>query len=96
MAKNKLNPKISDKKAFKKNEGSCRICGEDDYSVLDVHRIQEGKDGGKYNFLNSVTLCSNCHRRIHDGKIEIIGKFLCSDGTYKIMIIDENGEEKFI
>jgi hypothetical protein len=92
--KNYLNPKI-DKKAFKKSQNKCRICGEEDYALLDVHRILEGKNGGKYLRYNSVSLCANCHRRVHDGQIVIDKYYLSTSGEHVLRII-ENGEEKFV
>jgi len=87
--------KIINKKAFKQSEGKCRICGESDYATLDVHRIIEGKKGGKYEDHNSVVLCCKCHRKVHDNQIVIDRYYLCSNGHYLLHVYD-NGVEKYI
>jgi len=89
-----VNPKIN-KKAFKNAQGCCRLCGETNQAILDVHRILPGAEGGKYTKLNSVTLCSNCHRKVHDNQLEIVRYFLSTNGNY-LLLIKENGSERFI
>lgn len=71
----------------------CYFCGEDRYEILDCHRIIEGKDGGTYHPLNTLTICCNCHRKTHTGIIKILGKHLCSNGKYVVIYI-EDGVEK--
>lgn len=97
MTKNVVskNGKIQDKKAFKKIEGKCRLCGCDIYSTLDIHRIKPGEIGGEYSTSNTVIYCSNCHRRIHDGEIIIDRYYLCSNGK-KLLRIIRDGKEEFI
>lgn len=88
--------KLINKKIYKKAEGKCRICGETDYEILDVHRaIVPGKDGGKYTKGNSICCCSNCHRKIHADKIQILGWHTSTKGKV-LHIIRENGEEDFV
>lgn len=84
-----------DKKLFKKVAGCCRICKEDLYEILDTHRIVPGAQGGEYTQQNSTCLCSNCHRKVHSGTIEIDRYYLCTNGQYVLRIIEE-GEEKFV
>tara|TARA_B100001057_G_C22544466_1_gene830957 strand:+ start:281 stop:556 length:276 start_codon:yes stop_codon:yes gene_type:complete len=86
--------KIINKKQNKLAAGKCRICGEDDYALLDNHRIVEGAKGGKYTKYNVVVLCSNCHRRTHDGQIVIDRYYLSTAGTVLRVFID--GEERFV
>lgn len=83
------------KKVFKKTEGACRLCGENNYQLLDTHRIVHGEHGGKYTESNSVVFCSNCHRLVHAGNIKIDRYYLCSDGTHKLRIF-RDGTELFI
>ena len=82
------------KQKFKRISKKCRICGEDDYTLLDVHRIVPGKDGGKYTNWNSVTLCCKCHRLVHGGNIKIKGWHNSTAG--KILLIGRDDEEEFI
>ena len=88
--------KLINKKVYKKSEGKCRICGEDDYNTLDVHRAMvPGKDGGKYRKSNSICACANCHRKIHAGEIKILGWYNSTKGEV-LHIIREDGEEDFV
>lgn len=50
----------------------CFFCEETDYALLDTHRILPG---GVYQRHNILAVCSNCHRRIHDGQIIIDRKY---------------------
>ena len=48
---------------------TCQICGEKD-SGLEVHHIQFRSKNGSNRMDNLVTLCSNCHGKIHNGELE--------------------------
>lgn len=84
-----------DKKVYKLSRGECKLCGEKDPAVLDVHRIIPGAEGGKYTQSNSVCLCCKCHRKVHDNQIQIHKYYLSSSGMH-VLHITENGEDKFI
>lgn len=86
---------LIDKQIFKKAQGACRICGENDYAVLDIHRIKAGKDNGRYTKFNSVTLCCLCHRKVHDNQITIDKYYLSTGGIWALRIVID-GEEKFV
>jgi len=87
--------KLINKKIYKKAEGKCRICGETDYDLLNVHRIIPGCDSGKYLAGNTVCLCLSCHRKVHTGRITILGWHNSTKGKI-LHLIEENGEENFI
>jgi hypothetical protein len=91
MRRKKLVNKVVLKKIAKK----CYFCQIDDYALLDVHRIISGEDGGKYTDMNSLVVCSNCHRRIHDGQIKIDRKYYTSAGRH-ILHFWEGEEEKWL
>lgn len=91
--KNKLNPKIN-KKSFKAHSYCCKICGEKNQELLDVHRLKPGKEDGEYTQLNSCCLCANCHRKAHANIITIDKYYLTSSG-YKLRVIID-GKEDFI
>jgi len=95
MAKRFNKEPFISKQAFKRRSRECRICGEDDYEVLECHRIEEGCNGGKYENTNCVCLCSSCHTRVTKGII-ITLRWVHSTKGNLLFIIDENGEEKFI
>ena len=48
---------------------TCQICGKKD-SRLEIHHIQFRSKGGSNRMDNLVTLCSNCHGKIHNGELE--------------------------
>lgn len=83
---NKKHKKLRDKK--------CKFCDCDTYELLDVHRILEGKDGGKYTEDNTITVCSLCHRKIHCGIIKVDRKYFSTDG-WVLHYFDEDGNEKY-
>ena len=88
---------IGKKKIFKKIAHKCKICGEDEYPLLDVHRILHGEDGGEYTIHNCVCVCNTCHRLHHsaDSKLTII-KLVNSTKGKLLYIIDKNGYEDFV
>lgn len=88
------NNQLIDKKVKKQREGKCYFCGEDDYDLLDCHRIVPGEEGGRYTEHNTVVVCCKCHRRIHAGQIEIKGKHFSTSGRYLIHYV-EGEEEKW-
>lgn len=72
--------KLVNKKAKKKAECKCCFCGVDDYSLLDLHRIKEGAEGGEYTDSNTIVCCATCHRRVHSGQIKIDRKYRSTNG----------------
>jgi len=75
-------------------EKVCYICGEDDYDLLDVHRIIPGEEGGKYTEHNSVVVCATCHRKCHSGRIKMDRKYSSTTGRL-VLHYWEDGEEKW-
>lgn len=84
--------KLSKKQIKKRCDKKCYFCDCETYELLDVHRIIEGKNGGKYTEWNMCTTCCMCHRKIHSNIIKILGKYYSTKG-YVIHYIDENGVE---
>jgi hypothetical protein len=62
----------------------CFFCGENDYDLLDVHRILEGRNGGTYDPNNTLCCCSKCHRMIHSRRIQIFGKHYSTSGRWVV------------
>lgn len=87
--------KYTKKQIKKLSDKKCYFCSQSDYSLLDVHRILEGKDGGTYHPINTITVCCLCHRKIHAGKIKVFRKYTTSLGKIVLHYIDENGKEHF-
>lgn len=81
------------KKVKKKIDKKCYFCPESDYSLLDVHRIIEGKNEGKYTDYNTVTCCCKCHRKIHSGRIQIVGKHYSTAGRYVLHYIEDDKDK---
>ena len=62
----------------------CRICGERDWVVLDLHHLDPSKKDMEVSKMvgygtarlrkeirKCCVLCSNCHRRVHAGRVEL-------------------------
>jgi len=88
--------RLINKKLKKLVDGKCKFCDCSEYELLDTHRIVPGEDGGTYTDFNTVTTCANCHRKIHAGKIKILGKHFSTTGGYLINYINEDGREMWI
>ena len=85
----------SRKQIFKLSEKKCYFCGVENYEILDAHRIVPGCEGGKYDWFNTLVICSNCHRKVHAGQIRIFRKYFSTSGKWVLHYIDENGVEHF-
>lgn len=83
------------KKFQKLSAGRCRLCGNDQYEVLDVHRVKAGANGGKYTYHNTVVICCECHRKEQAGLIKILGWYDSTAGRL-LHIIREDGQEDFV
>lgn len=90
-----MSKKHTKKQMKKLSDRKCYFCDQSDYDLLDLHRILEGKDGGKYESMNTITVCCLCHRKIHTDKIKIFRKYTTSLGKIVLHFIDENGIERF-
>jgi hypothetical protein len=89
-----MKKKLINKKIKKLIDKKCKFCDCSVYELLDVHRILEGCQGGKYTELNTVTVCSLCHRKIHAGIIKIDRKFFSTAG-WVLHYFDEHGVERY-
>lgn len=84
--------KIINKKIKKLSDKFCKFCKTSEYCTLDLHRIIEGENGGKYTDSNTVTCCASCHRKIHGGIIKIDRKYKSTVGEV-LHYWDEKGIE---
>ena len=84
----------SKKQIRKRLDRECYFCGEEDYELLDAHRIVPGADGGKYTDFNTLTCCANCHRKCHSGRIKVLGRHSSTAGR-RVLHYIEDGEEKW-
>lgn len=48
---------------------SCRSCNARE--SIEIHHVQFRSRGGSHHPDNLITLCSSCHRKIHDGKLVV-------------------------
>jgi hypothetical protein len=83
----------SKKQIKKKLDKHCYFCKENDYSLLDSHRIVPGQKGGKYTDFNTLTVCANCHRKCHSGRIEILGRYPSTAGRWVLHFKEDNCEK---
>jgi len=79
------------KQLFKMRWKCCAVCGEDNYALLDTHRIVEGRE---YSEGNCIALCCKCHRMHHVGQITIKEKRFTTNGY--VLIYEQNGKEIII
>lgn len=90
-----MSKHVRKQECIKKLSGGCHLCDEQDYHVLDTHRILPGRDGGTYNEANAISVCCKCHRRIECGEIEILGRYKSSRGRW-VLHIKKGGQEDWI
>jgi hypothetical protein len=86
--------KLVNKKLKKLIDKKCYFCPCNNPKLLDIHRIREGKDNGEYVELNTISVCSLCHRKIHCGVIKVDRKYYSTKG-WILHYFDENGEEHY-
>ena len=63
----------------------CRRCGETDLDKLHLHHVLFRSLLGKHGADNLVTLCSECHRLLHDGKVvvkRVLGKWFFGGSSH--------------
>ncbi len=58
---------------LQRNSGTkcCMVSGCSYSKCFDIHRLVEGKDGGKYEDGNMFAICPNHHAEIHRGLIKV-------------------------
>lgn len=56
---------------------NCAICSEKDFSLKEVHHIDEIKKNNELS--NLMVLCRDCHKNIHNGSLEIPPELLLKD-----------------
>lgn len=59
------------KAVFKRDNYTCRECGNHQSGVLVAHHIKERKDYPELllDVDNGLTLCKDCHKKVHYGKV---------------------------
>lgn len=72
----------------------CEICGEPNTATLHKHHIVERIDPDSTNHeMNLAIICSNCHNKVHDGQIRIIGIFPSTKLPYRrTLVYEKNGQ----
>ena len=69
----RLTSNIADKKIILERDNyTCRICGESQKEMLEVHHLTALADGGGNSILNLITLCSPCHMFLHCNPVLVI------------------------
>jgi predicted restriction endonuclease len=68
------------KKVLLRDGGRCPPCGGRQApgcgrtKFIEVHHIRAVGAGGKHDLTNTLTLCSTCHTRVHEGRISVEGE----------------------
>ena len=88
--KKKINKKSNLKKCVKENP-YCRNCGSSDN--VSAHHIIFRSQGGDDSLTNLITLCFNCHRKVHDG--EFIGEKFIPSREYMIKILEKIDDNRY-
>jgi hypothetical protein len=68
----------------------CFFCGEENYSLLDAHRIMPR---GVYHFKTVLCCCANCHRKCHSKNIIVEDRKYTTTLGENIIHYWENGQE---
>jgi len=71
-----------------------RTKGKKYRSLIEVHHIIEQNNGGSNSKMNLVSVCSNCHSKVHLDMIQI-DKWYNLLWCFKLKWIDEHGNEHF-
>lgn len=74
--------RYSRKQIKKLTDKCCFFCKENDYNILDAHRIIPATEGGTYAERNMLVVCSSCHRKCHSGSILIDKKYFSTSGKW--------------
>ena len=71
----------------------CEICKESEKATLEYHHIiPRTEDDCQDDWVNVCIICSNCHSKVHENQIEIIGVLPSTHLPYKrIVVYKENG-----
>ncbi len=88
-----MGKRLSKKQIKKRIDGFCYFCEESDYNLLDCHRILEGASGGKYVDGNMLTVCTKCHRKLHTGRITVLGRHYTTAGKHVLHFIEDEEDK---
>ncbi len=69
MGKRDASHVRAQKEARIRDGGICQICGSRNHP--EGHHVQDYQFGGRANTDNMVTLCRDCHKKVHRGKMDI-------------------------
>ena len=71
-------PEKVQKGVYVRDSHECRSCGwnrgkwtKRDPRILELHHLNQHKDGGHNTATNLVVLCSRCHDEVHAGRLEL-------------------------
>lgn len=62
-------------KVHERDNYACQICGKEKYGLDYPHHVLFKSRGGSDTSENLITLCMECHRKVHDEKINIKGEY---------------------
>lgn len=71
----------------------CELCGETNQATLHKHHIIPRTDPNTSNHpLNLLVVCGNCHQKVHDNQIIVVGIYPSTKLPYgRTVIFETNG-----
>lgn len=55
-----------------RDNNQCQLCGTGGENRLQIHHIEYRSQGGTHDPANLVTLCHQCHEKVHRGVAKIL------------------------
>lgn len=56
---------------LKRDRNQCAIRGCHEKNALELHHIVPYSEGGRHTTGNLITLCANCHTKVHSGDLQV-------------------------
>jgi hypothetical protein len=75
-------PDAVQRQVYTRDDNRCRLCGwshdswrPDDPRILELHHVEQHREGGANRADNLIVLCSRCHDDLHAGRTELPYRF---------------------
>lgn len=74
--------RVKNQKEINKKKHNCEYCGKNN-CWTNTHHIKSRGAGGDDTKENLIELCGDCHRKVHDGKIDKKDLIIIKDNRAK-------------